>query len=109
MESNNCIVCLEDCINNNEMCKCVYYIHNECLQKWRINKNKCVICDIQYPPLSIFMKIYSLYYRINIKKMITVRTLYYIVYTYFLFKIFIIWIDLFFFVFAFETFISNIY
>ena len=47
MESNNCIVCLEHCINNNEMCKCVYYIHNECLQKWRINKNKCVICDIQ--------------------------------------------------------------
>jgi hypothetical protein len=109
MESNNCIVCLEDCINNNEMCKCVYYIHNECLRRWRINKNKCLICDVPYPPLSFLMKIYSLYYKIEMKNIITVRTLYYCIYICVLIKLFIISFHLFFYFFAFELFIDFFY
>ena len=50
-ESNECIICLEQCDKISETflektCKCKYYLHQKCLINWiNVNKeNSCLIC-----------------------------------------------------------------
>lgn len=94
MEHNDCIVCLDNCNNKNVMCTCVYYVHNECLQRWRINTNKCLLCNMNYPPLTLYLKLYSLYYKIDIRRMCSVKVVYYCIYILFLYKLLNIMVDL---------------
>ena len=53
MNENECIICLDECKTNyiqyptnNSECKCKYYIHNKCNNKWK--KNECIICHTQF-------------------------------------------------------------
>jgi len=50
-ESNECIICLDECDKISETflekpCKCKYYLHKKCLINWiNVNKeNSCLIC-----------------------------------------------------------------
>ena len=53
MDSNECIICLDECKTNyiqyptkKSGCKCKYYIHDECNIKFI--KNECIICRAQF-------------------------------------------------------------
>lgn len=51
-QPGECIICLDEFVDNNyhklpnenSLCKCVYEIHNECLERC---ENKCPICRMQ--------------------------------------------------------------
>ena len=53
MIDNNCIICLENnnlikypCYYNN--CKCIYYVHKNCIYNWNLDHNYCLICKKKY-------------------------------------------------------------
>jgi len=53
MINNYCIICLNKnnllyfpCYYNN--CKCKYFVHTQCINKWNIKNNFCIICRKKY-------------------------------------------------------------
>jgi hypothetical protein len=41
----SCILCLEEGANLKQLNHCgVYYIHKQCLNKWKAKNNTCIVC-----------------------------------------------------------------
>ncbi len=83
---NNCVICLENCINNKEYsishsklinseCNCKYKIHKSCFDKWLKNRPieeiNCLICSSKAKPiLTCNQQCYELTRKMNYNKII---------------------------------------
>ena len=96
-----CAICLDEnpppvSEANINKCDCIVFVHNECLNLWRIQSNHCIICRESLQPIPFHIRIYYCSYDEFITRSVTLKTVYWCIYAFCMYQFMIFAADLFF-------------
>ena len=96
-----CAICLDEnpppvLEANMKKCHCIVFVHNECLNLWRIQNNQCIICHESLQPIPFHIRMYYCSYNEIITYSMTVKLVRWCIYIFCMYNFMIFTADLFF-------------